>query len=89
MKKLILLLILTTCTCAFAQDASTPLDLKLELARAKVQIATLTAQLHEAQFQIQMYDAAMGVLKRRTDDQAAVDAAKKTEQDAELKAEKK
>jgi hypothetical protein len=86
MRKLILLALLVI--PAFAQDAPkqpTPAELKLELAQANVQIAALTAQLHEAQFQLSLYDAAMGVAKRRADEQSAVQAAQKAVQDAQPK----
>ena len=47
-------------------------DLKKQVADQAVQIARLTAQVHELTFQLQLYEDATGVSRRRNEDSNAV-----------------
>lgn len=57
-------------------------ELKAQLAQKDVIIAQLEAQLHEAQTAVSLYEAAMGIAKRRHDDQVAIDSAQTAAQAA-------
>lgn len=91
MKMKLTALVFLAGTLAFAQAPQpkepTIAELKLALAQAQVQIAMLTAQLHDAQFQLQLYDGATGTAKRRQDDERELEAAQKAVQDATPKQE--
>lgn len=61
-------------------------ELKAQLAQLNLTIAQLTAQVHELQLQVQLYQKSSGVTARRESDKKAIDQAAETVSDAAPKA---
>lgn len=72
---LVVLLLLFFATAGHAQTKPTADTLQTTIAEQAVTIARLQAQVHELQFQVNLYDSAMGTSSRRSEDQQAIQAA--------------
>lgn len=89
MKKIVFLLLLASGLTATAQTKPPAQTLEQQVAQQKIIIAQLQAEVNELQFQISLYDMAMGTTARRNRDRDVIQQAQEALQKANEPQDKK